>query len=414
MLAWRPDLAWDVGFQLSFAGTAAIIVLTPSIERHLRWLPHFLREPFAVTCAAQVGTLPMMATDFHLLSPVGPIANALVLPILPAIVVAGIVLGPLSLFPDVAHLAAIPLAGLLAYVEQVAYLLAKLPAAAFPVVRFPPWAGLAYYASLGAVIAANHVKPKGRALAMAGAILAPATISALALGMWATGPPEVHVLAVGNGQAVLFRSAQGAILVDAGPSPALLKDELGQILPPWQSGLDAVVITAPGLGHVGGFAGLERPAGTVVIPDAQLTGSAWRTAAYEAVARGARVVRTHAGQQIEAAGFRLELLSPEPGAPGSEVGAAYLGLRVVAASGRSFCDFSDLDVDAQTVAAARLPGTCTYLLLPAGGHSLLSPDLERAVGPAQLIASLASGRLARGLPKTVLRTDQEGTITLPM
>jgi len=414
ILAWRPELAWDVGFQLSFAGTAAIIVLTPSIERRLRWLPHFLREPFAVTCAAQVGTLPMMATDFHLLSPVGPIANALVLPILPAIVVAGIVLGPLSLFPDLAHLAAIPLAGLLAYVEQVAYLLAKLPAAAFPVVRFPPWAGLAYYASLGGVIAANHVTPKRRALAMAGAILAPATISALALGMWATGPPEVHVLAVGNGQAVLFRSAQGAILVDAGPSPALLKDELGQILPPWQSGLDAVVITAPGLGHVGGFAGLERPAGTVVIPDAQLTGSAWRTAAYEAVARGARVVRTHAGQQIEAAGFRLELLSPEPGAPGSEVGAAYLGLRVVAPSGRSFCDFSDLDVDAQTVAAARLPGTCTYLLLPAGGHSLLSPDLERAVGPAQLIASLASGRLARGLPKTVLRTDQEGTITLPM
>jgi beta-lactamase superfamily II metal-dependent hydrolase len=356
----------------------------------------------------------MMATDFHLLSPVGPIANALVLPILPAIVVAGIVLGPLSLFPDVAHLAAIPLAGVLAYVEQVAYLLAKLPAAAFPVVRFPPWAGLAYYSGLGALIAANHVKPKRRALAMAGAILAPATISAIALGMWATAPAEVHVLAVGNGQAVLFRSAQGAVLVDAGPSPARLKDELGQILPPWQSGLDVLVITAPGLGHVGGFSGLDRPAHTVVIPDAQLTGSAWRTAAYEAVARGARVTRTHAGQEIDAAGFRLELVSPEPGAPGSEVGAAYLGLRVVAPSGRSFCDFSDLDVDAQTVAAGRLAGTCTYLLLPAGGRSLLSPDLERVVGPAQLIASLASGRLARGLPKTVLRTDQEGTITLPM
>jgi len=377
MLAWRPELAWDVRFQLSFAGTAAIIVLTPSIERRLRWLPHFLREPFAVTCAAQVGTLPMMATDFHLLSPVGPLANALVLPILPAIVLAGIALGPLSLFPDVAHLAAIPLAGVLAYVEQVAYLLAKLPAAAFPVVRFPPWAGLAYYASLGAVIAANHVNPRRRALATAGAILAPATISAIALGMWATAPPEVHVLAVGNGQAVLFRSAQGSILVDAGPSPTRLKDELGQILPPWRSGLEAVVITAPGLGHIGGFAGLDRTARTVVIPDAQLTGSAWRTAAYEAVARGARVVRTHAGQEIEAAGFRLQLVSPEPGAPGSEVGVAYLGLRVVAPSGRSFCDLSDLDVDAQSVAAARLAGTCTYLLLPAGGRSLPGPGEGR-------------------------------------
>ena len=414
MLAWRPELAWDVGFQLSFAGTTAIILLTPSIERRLRWLPHVLREPFAVTCAAQVGTLPMMATDFHVLSPVAPIANALVLPILPVIVAAGLALGPLSLFPEVARLAAIPLAGLLAYLEQVGYLLARLPAAAIPVVRFPTWAGLAYYASLGALMAGDYAGPRRRPLALAAAVLAPALIAGAALGMWANAPPQASVLSVGDGQAVLFRSAQGAILIDGGPSPTRLKDELGQILPPWQVRLDVLAITAPGLGHIGGFAGLDRAAGTVVIPDAQLTGSAWRTAAFEAIARGAQVVRALAGEMLQAAGFRLEVLSPEPSAPGDQVGAAYLGLRVVAPSGRSFCDLSDLDVDAQTVAAARLAGPCTYLLLPAGGRSLPSPDLERAASGAQLIASLASGRLARALPPSVLRTDQEGTITLPM
>src|SRR6266852_2758063 len=414
MLGWRPELAWDVGFQLSFAGTAAIILLTPCIERRLLWLPLFVREPFAVTCAAQVGTLPMMATDFHLLSPVGPIANALVLPILPAIVAAGLALGPLSVIPDLARLAALPVAGLLAYLEQLAYLLARLPAAAIPVVRFPTWAGLAYYAGLGAVIAGGHVDPRRRSLALGTAVLAPALIACTALYMWAISPPRVSVLAVGNGQAVLFRSAQGVILVDAGPSPARLSDELGQILPPWQARLDVVAITAPGLGHIAGFAGLDRPAGTVLIPDAQLTGSAWRSAAYEAVARGAKVMRARAGDLVEAAGFRLEVISPEPGAPGDQVGAAYLGLRVVAQSGRSFCDLSDLDLDAQTIAASRLAGSCTYLLLPAGGRSRLSPDLERVSSKAQLIASLASGRLARDFPKTVLRTDQEGTITLPM
>ncbi len=414
MLGWRPELAWDVGFQLSFAGTAAIILLTPCIERRLLWLPLFVREPFAVTCAAQVGTLPMMATDFHLLSPVGPIANALVLPILPAIVAAGLALGPLSVIPDLARLAALPVAGLLAYLEQLAYLLARLPAAAIPVVRFPTWAGLAYYAGLGAVIAGGHVDPRRRSLALGTAVLAPALIACTALYMWAISPPRVSVLAVGNGQAVLFRSAQGVILVDAGPSPARLSDELGQILPPWQARLDVVAITAPGLGHIAGFAGLDRPAGTVLIPDAQLTGSAWRSAAYEAVARGAKVMRARAGDLLEAAGFRLEVISPEPGAPGDQVGAAYLGLRVVAQSGRSFCDLSDLDLDAQTIAASRLAGSCTYLLLPAGGRSRLSPDLERVTSNAQLIASLASGRLARDFPKTVLRTDQEGTITLPM
>jgi hypothetical protein len=164
----------------------------------------------------------MMATDFHVLSPVGPIANALVLPILPAIVAAGLALGPLSVIPDLARVAALPVAGLLAYIEQLAYLLARLPAAAIPVVRFPTWAGLAYYAGLGAVIAAGHVNPRRRALALGTALVAPALIAGTALCMWAISPPQVSVLAVGNGQAILFRSAQGVILVDAGPSPARL------------------------------------------------------------------------------------------------------------------------------------------------------------------------------------------------
>ena len=88
--------------------------------------------------------------------------------------------------------------------------------------------------------------------------------------------------------------------------------------------------------------------------------------------------------------------------------------RAIASDGRSFCDFSDLDPDAQTVAAARLRGPCTYLLLPSGVRSALSPELDRAAvdGATQLIASRGAGRLARGYPSTVLRTDQEGAITL--
>jgi competence protein ComEC len=415
MLAWRPELAWDVGFQLSFAGTAAIILLTPGIERRLPRMPAVLREPFAVTCAAQIGTLPMMATDFHVLSPIAPVANALTLPILPLLVAAGLLLGPLALAPEIARLAAFPLAGLLAYVEYVSYTLARLPAAAITVPRFPTWAGLAYYSAIGPTLAGARSKGRRRAAAFATAVLAPAIIAATALGAWANAPPQVSVLAVGDGQAVLLRGPQGAILIDAGPSPQRLKDELGAQLPPWQSRLDAIAITAPTLGHVGGFTEFDRPATTVLIPDAQLTGTAWRTAALEAATRGAHIARVTAGTTIRIAGFKLEALAPEAAAPGDVVGAAYLALRAVAPSGRSFCDLSDLDADALTVAAARLNGTCTYLLVPGGGRSLLPPELERAAGAgAQLIVSRSAGRLAAGFPPTVLRTDQEGTITLPM
>ena len=415
MLAWRPELAWDVGFQLSFAGTAAIILLTPGIEGRLPRMPAVLREPFAVTCAAQVGTLPMMATDFHVLSPIAPLANAVTLPILPVLVAAGLLLGPLALVPDVARVAALPLAGLLAYVEQVSYLLARIPAAAISVPRFPTWAGLAYYSAIGPAIAGAHSAGRRRVAALTTAALAPTIIAGIAFGIWANAPPQVSVLAVGDGQAVLLRGPLGAILIDGGPSPQRLKDELGAQLPPWQVKLDAVAITAPTLGHIGGFAGLDRPATTVLTPDAQLTGTAWRTAALEAIARGARIAPMQAGSTLRIAGFTLEAIAPASGAPGDVVGAAYLALRVIAPSGRSFCDLSDLDVDAQTVAAARLQGPCTYLLLPGGGRSLLSPELERAAGPAvQLIVSRAAGRLAKGFPPTLLRTDQEGTITLPM
>jgi competence protein ComEC len=416
MLGWHPELAWDVGFQLSFAGTAAIILLTPTIERHLRFVPAVLREPFAVTCAAQVGTLPMMATDFHVISPVAPLANALVIPILPALITAGLALGVLSVIPELARATAIPVTGLLAFLEQVAYVLARVPAAALPIPRFPTWAGLAYYSALAPGIAAEQLDGRRRKLALATAVLAPAIIAAAALGMWANAPPQAIVMAVGDGQAVLFKSPQGAILIDGGPSPSRLKDELGAQLPPWETKLDGLAITAPTLGHVGGFTGFDRPASQVLLPNTRLSGTAWRAAALEATARGAAIVRLTARETLAIAGFEIRVLAPEPGAPGDQVGAAYLALSVTARGGRTFCDFSDLDLDAQALAATRLDGPCTYLLLPSGGRSQLSPDLTRtAIAPTtQLIASRAAGRLANGFPPNVLRTDQEGTITLPM
>lgn len=417
MLGWHPDLAWDVGFQLSFAGTAAIILLAPPIASRVGFLPHVLREPFAVTCAAQLGTLPMTATDFHVLSPVGPIANALTLPVLPVIVLAGLVLGALSSLPALANVVAIPIAGLLWYVEQVAYVLSRFPGASIPVATFPAWAGLAYYSGLAAAIARAHSKPgPHRKVAFAAGIAAPVLISGIALMAWANAPPQATVMNVGDGQAVLVRGPEGAILIDGGPSPAKLANEIGAQLPPWQRRLDALVITAPGLGHVGGLAGFDRTASMVVLPDAGLAGTAWRSAALDQVARGATVRRLRGGMWIRVAGFRLDAISPEPGAPADIPGAADLALRIVAPDGRTFCDFTDLDADAQTIAASRIRAPCAYVLLPSGGKSALSPDLENVAIDAstQLIASRSAGRLAAGFPATVLRTDQEGSITVPL
>jgi len=89
MLGLKPGLAHDVSFQLSFAGTAGIAAMTDGIAARLAWMPAIVRDPFAATMAAEAATWPLMLANFHQLSVVAPAANALVLPLLPAIMVLG-------------------------------------------------------------------------------------------------------------------------------------------------------------------------------------------------------------------------------------------------------------------------------------------------------------------------------------
>jgi competence protein ComEC len=411
MLAWRPELTWDVGFQLSFAGTAAIVVLTPALERRLRWMPGWLREPFAVTCAAQVGTVPFMAANFHLLSPVGPIANAAVLPLLPAMIAAGLLMAPLAAFPDVGRVVVLPLAGLLAYLEQVAGALARLPAAALPVPDFPSWVGVAYYLALGGAVIGAHTHGLPRRAALLLGVALPLAIGGIELLAWERPSSSAAVLAVGDGQAILLSGPGGQVLVDGGASPAKLRSELGARLPPWQRKLEALVITGPGLKHVGGLAEMDLQARLAIVPAGGFGGSAERKAALAAIAGGAQLIEATAGQQLAVAGLRIQVLAPEP----RPTEPGQLALRATGPSGRSFCDVADLDPDSQTLAASRLRGRCDYLLLPSGGRSAPAPDLLAAARASRLIVSDSGGRLARDLPSaSTMRTSQEGTIVLPL
>ena len=88
MLALAPALVDDPGFQLSFVGTAGILLLAAPIAQRLPG-PRLFAEPFAVTVAAQIATVPVMAGTFGVVALGGPLANALVLPLLPLMIVSG-------------------------------------------------------------------------------------------------------------------------------------------------------------------------------------------------------------------------------------------------------------------------------------------------------------------------------------
>lgn len=92
MLVGNPRLLRDdVGFQLSMLATIGLLVLAPYFGKRFSFLPESfgIREALASTCAATIFTLPIVLWNFGAPSLVAPIANLLVLPLVPyAMVVA--------------------------------------------------------------------------------------------------------------------------------------------------------------------------------------------------------------------------------------------------------------------------------------------------------------------------------------
>lgn len=87
---------YDIGFQLSFAATAGIIVFSKRLSLILQKIPNWIkvRECLATTISAQIFTLPIILFYFKGLSTVMLISNLLVLPFIPLIMLGGF----LSLF----------------------------------------------------------------------------------------------------------------------------------------------------------------------------------------------------------------------------------------------------------------------------------------------------------------------------
>ncbi len=231
-----PRILWDLGFQLSLGGTAAIVLLTPGLERRLARLPPLVREGAAVSLAAQAGTIPLVAAGFSQVSLVAPLANALLLPLLAPIIALG---APAALagalVPPLGAMLGLLVYPFLALLASVTNLLARLPLAAFPSPAWPFAAGAAYYALLG-LAARGPLRPAGPAphsafvagirlvglrprpaLAAAGALLV-ATVA------WQAPRPRLYILAVlplGGGQGLLLTTPGGrTLLLDGGAEQA--------------------------------------------------------------------------------------------------------------------------------------------------------------------------------------------------
>jgi ComEC/Rec2-related protein len=319
MTAIEPLLIYDAGFQLTSLATLGIPLLTPPLQQMLMLglgkLGHGIgagiAESLAVTMAAQIATLPILALTFGEVSLIAPIANLLTVPLLAPLLVLG---GLLALFGAIG----VPLFGgvalalswvvwpLLWYVNNAIALCASLPGAALAVVGLPLVVAWIYYLLLG--IGGWRLAPHLRRWSAAlntqrthSRISRSAVIALLVVALLGAGGAAAPALASGGaahldfldvgagGAATLLRLPSGiTALLDGGPDGPALEGALAGRLPFWQHTLDLAVLTDY---RAGAARGLDDAATHFAITRAVDAGALHPTREYLAW----RDAMTHAG-----------------------------------------------------------------------------------------------------------------------
>ena len=290
MLVADPSAIGDIGFQLSLAATAGLLVWSATFGDLLRRrlparTPAVLVEGLGMSLAAQLATQPLVLLHFGQLSLVSPLANLLAAPLVaPAMLSAAAALGasaaasaglPDLLVAPFGLAASVCLGALIA----VAHICASLPLASLSLP--PPLDAVAAVAAAAAVApflrwrptlpmdAAReahdsrgqrddglvHTRRRRRLVAAATIATAAVLTSAMVVSAQPDGRLHMTVLDVGQGDSILLQGpAGGRILIDTGPDPNRLIALLDQRLPPWDRRIDVVVITHPHEDHVAGLA----------------------------------------------------------------------------------------------------------------------------------------------------------------
>lgn len=151
MLLLNPLLLrFDVGFQLSFLATLGIIYLYPIADNYLvkKNKVFGLSEILFLTLSAQIFVLPIILVNFNQLSLISPLANLLVLPIIPLTMMLGFlaIVGSFIFYPlgtIFSWIAFLPLK----YETIVIKYLAELKFSSIEII-FPAWGVILWYVIL--------------------------------------------------------------------------------------------------------------------------------------------------------------------------------------------------------------------------------------------------------------------------
>lgn len=296
MVGVSPYILGDAAFQLSFLAMAGLIFIFPILRDLGRratgaWLgedgavastANVVVDTVSATLGAVIAVWPVVAYYFGIVSLVGPLATFLALPALPFIIILGVLAAALGIALPVLGQAFGWLAWLfLSYMIAVISGLASTPLAAVAVDSIHPAFFWGYYVLLAAAVWLVSYRKRLRGLIpgttgrlRAGVnlslgfttirkwLIVPLALAAILVSIVAATMPDddlrVSFLDVGEGDAIFIQKGDRQVLIDGGPSPRAIANELSRQMPFWDRTIDLVVLTHPHHDHLAGLVEILR------------------------------------------------------------------------------------------------------------------------------------------------------------
>lgn len=258
LLVLDPWLARSYGFALSVLATGGLLLLTGPLTRLLsRWIPLWLAVAVAVPLAAQLACQPVLVLLNPEIPLFGIIANILAGPAAPAATVVGLaacLIGPIA--PAVGGALAAIAWVFAAWIGAVARFFGAITWA-----RFEWPGGVLGALALGAATALvlgivllplpPPVLRVGRFAAVLLIVVAVAASGGTSIAGQAGRPTEWQIAAcdIGQGDAMVVRSAGKIAVMDTGPDPVLLRECLDTL---GIDRIDILFLSHFDLDHIGG------------------------------------------------------------------------------------------------------------------------------------------------------------------
>jgi len=395
-----PWALYQAGFWLSFVAVAVLFATDTRAVGGARpkgraRVLALLREQWVVTLALT----PLSLLLFGQVSLVGFVANLVAIPWV-TLVVTPLALGGVLCVPlwNLALWSLQPLSALLQWLATWPMAVLYLPVA-------PLWAGAAALA--GGVLLAMRLPWRLRLLAL------PLVLPVL---WWQPGRPapgqfELLAADIGQGNAVLVRTASHTLLYDAGPRFSLESDAGHRVLVPLLRALgervDVLMLSHRDADHTGGAAAVLAQQ-----PGARLTGSIEAGHELQALRPATSCL---AGQRWEWDGVAFEVLHPAPGDAGAAVRANHIScvLRIVAAGEQAAVALLAGDIETgqeQALVARGVPLKADVLLVPHHGSKTSSTGgfLDAVAPRTALVQAGYRNRFGHPAPDVLARYQERG------